>query len=64
MSKCPKYYPQNHGQDLTDFFVRHGLAVSDLHDLLVDAVTVEPPKEPDIDPGVERFFKGRKFMPA
>lgn len=64
MPKCPAYYPANHGQDLTDFFVRHGLSVSDLADLLADAVTVEPPRKPEIDPGVERFFKGRKFMPA
>ncbi|WP_020675297.1 DNA primase family protein [Geopsychrobacter electrodiphilus] len=64
MPKCPTYYPANHGQDLTDFFVTHGLSVSDLNDLLATAVTIEPAKPPAIDPSVERFFKGRKFMPA
>lgn len=60
----PQYYPKNHGQDLTDWFVRHGRSVSDLTDLLVTAITVDKPAEPDIDPGVLRFYKGRKFMPA
>jgi len=60
----PSHYPKDHGQDLTDFFVRHGLEVSDLNDLLASAVTVEPERPPERDPGVDRFFKGRKFMPA
>lgn len=63
-SPSPPYYPKNHGQDLTDWFQRHGRSVADLNDLLALAVTVEPPQEPEIDPGVLRFFKGRKFMPA
>ena len=61
---CPSYYPKNHGQDLTDFFVEHQMSVKDLTDLLATAITVEPEKQPDRDPGVDRFFKGRKFMPA
>ncbi len=61
---CPAHYPKDHGQDLTDFFVRHGMQVSDLNDLLASALTVEPDKEPDRDPGVDRFFKGRRFVPA
>lgn len=62
--KSPAHYPKNHGQDLTDFFVKHDMSVSDLTDLLATAVTVEPEKEPERDPGLDRFFKGRKFMPA
>jgi putative DNA primase/helicase len=62
--ESPSYYPANHGQDLTDWFVRLGLGVADLVDLLPGAVTIEPPREPERDPGVERFFKGRKFAPA
>ncbi len=64
MIKSPPHYPTNHGQDLTDWFQRHGRSVADLNDLLAYAMTVEPPQEPEIDPGVLRFFKGRKFMPA
>ena len=60
----PSYYPKNHGQDLTDWFVKHGRTVADLNDLLASAVVIEKPEEPEIDPGVLRFFKGRKFMPA
>lgn len=67
MADCPSHYPANHGQDLTDWFVRHGRSVADLVDLLAQAVTVEPPKEPEQDPGSARFFGGRngnKFLPA
>lgn len=60
----PSHYPKNHGQDLTDWFARHGRSVADLNDLLAHALVVEKPKEPETDPGVLRFFKGRKFMPA
>lgn len=42
----------------------HGRSVADLNDLLALALTVEQPREPETDPGVLRFFKGRKFMPA
>lgn len=62
--KLPGYYAKNHGQDLTDFFARHQLAVSDLNDLLASAITIQPEKKPEMDPSIERFFKGRKFMPA
>ena len=60
----PSYYPKNHGQDLTDWFVRHNRSIADLNDLLAHAVVVEKPKAPEFDIGVLRFFKGRKFMPA
>lgn len=60
----PDHYPKNHGQDLTDWFVRHGSTVADLTDLLAHAIVVEPEKAPEFDPGVMRFFRGRKFMPA
>ena len=64
MSELPSHYPKNHGQDLTDWFVRHGLGVAALTDLLAEAVTIEPPKAPERSAGVERFYNGRKFMPA
>jgi putative DNA primase/helicase len=64
LPESPSYYPKNHGQDLTDWFVRHGRNVAELHDLLAQALVVEKPQEPKTDPGVLRFFKGRKFMPA
>lgn len=64
MAECPAYYPANHGQDLTDWVVRHGRSLADLVDLLAHAVTVEQPKEPEQDAGVSRFFNGRKFAPA
>lgn len=60
----PRHYPKNHGQDLTDWFARHGRSVSDLHDLLAHALVVEPDQEPERPASVERFFRGRKFMPA
>jgi putative DNA primase/helicase len=64
MFDSPAHYPANHGQDLTDWFVRHGRTVAELNDLLASAQVVEKPQEPEIDPGVLRFFKGRKFAPA
>lgn len=64
VSDSPQFYPKNHGQDLTDWFVSHGRSIGDLHDLLAHAVVVEKPQEPEMDLGVLRFFKGRKFMPA
>ena len=64
MTDCPLHYPKNHGQDLTDWFVRHELSVADLTDLLATAVTVDPPKKQGRTPGVERFFIGKKFAPA
>lgn len=64
VAESPYYYPANHGQDLTDWLVKHGRSVADLVDLLARAVTVEKPKVPETDPGIERFFNGRKFAPA
>ena len=60
----PDYYPKNHGQDLTDWLVRHGRTVGELNDLLAFSITVEKPKAEQFDAGVLRFFRGRKFMPA
>lgn len=60
----PSHYPKNHGQDLTDWFVAHSRTVGNLHDLLAHAMVIEPPDDDEIDPGVLRFFRGRKFMPA
>lgn len=60
----PQHYPKNHGQDLTDWLVKHGRTVADLNDLLASALVIEKPEDPEIEAGVARFFKGRKFMPA
>lgn len=60
----PEHYPKNHGQDLTDWFVRHGRNLAELNDLLVHSIVVEPSRDPEFDPSVLRFFRGRKFMPA
>jgi putative DNA primase/helicase len=58
-------WPANHGEDLTDFIVKRGLNVADLKELLATAGTfAAPEKKPEIDLGLRRFFKGRKFMPA
>lgn len=63
MAECPSWYPENHGKDLTDWLAA-GRTVADLNDLLARAVTVAPPQKPEIDPGVTRFFRGRKFLAA
>jgi len=63
VTQCPEYYADNHGADLTDFFAS-GRSVSDLRDLLARAVVIEKPKEPEISPNVQRFMRGRKFLPA
>ena len=60
----PEHYPKNHGQDITDWFVKHGRTVADLNDLLVHAQVIEKPSEPERDASVLRFFRGRKFLPA
>ncbi len=39
--------PENHGQDLTDFFARHQKTVEDLLDLLADAYQPKPPAPRD-----------------
>lgn len=59
-------YPVKNGEDLTDFFVKHGRCVADLKDLLSSAGTFAPPeKAPPLTP--KRFFGGRNgnaFKPA
>jgi putative DNA primase/helicase len=42
----------------------HGRTVGNLHDLLAHAIVIEPPDDDLPDPGVLRFFRGRKFLPA
>ncbi|MBW1712906.1 MAG: DNA primase, partial [Deltaproteobacteria bacterium] len=60
--------PPDHGQDLTDFFVRQGRSPGDLMDLLAGARTVDPPA-PEEDRGPRRFFgkgatgRSRVFRP-
>ncbi len=51
--------PKNHGQDLTDWFVRHQKSLAELMDLLATAQVVAPPPEepPEEDEGPWRFFK-------
>lgn len=59
-------WPVNHGEDLTDFFVKRGRCVADLKDLLATAGTFSPPeKAAPLTP--KRFFGGRNgnaFKPA
>jgi len=38
-------WPDDHGQDLTDFFVRHGKSAADLDALIAAARVIEPPPE-------------------
>lgn len=59
----PQHYPKNHGQDLTDWFQKHGRNVADLQDLLAHAEVIGKPQAAE-DIGVLRFFRGRKFLPA
>lgn len=65
----PEYmgFSEDHGEDLTDFFVKHKKKISDFKDLLATAKTVEKPPEPEITSTPSRFFggkNGRRFMPA
>jgi putative DNA primase/helicase len=56
-------WPENHGQDLTDFFQVHGKTVADLENLLPDATVYERDPEPEITGAVLRFFNGKRFRP-
>lgn len=67
--------PSEHGQDVTDWYVRHGKSSDDLRALLADAVEWKAPEpekiapDPAIKKGPLRFFqenaKGRMvFVPA
>lgn len=44
----PTYYPKNHGQDLTDWFARHGRSVADLEGLLAYSLVVEAPTKSEM----------------
>ena len=60
-------YPANHGEDLTDFIVRHKKNVADLKDLLASAATISPPEKREPELGPRRFFGGKngtQFKPA
>ena len=50
--------PKDHGQDLTDFFVRHGRTAADLQDLISLAAAWQSPIPPSHDEadGIYRFF--------
>lgn len=58
-------YAEKHGEDLTDFFVKHQKTVADLKDLLAEAITITKPAEPEDDEGYKRFLRknGKKFLP-
>lgn len=49
-------WPDKHGQDLTDFFVKHKKTVPDLQDLITQATPYEPPDRPDVPESVRQFF--------
>ena len=56
-------WPEKGGQDLTDFFCRHGKTVQDLQNLLPQAAVFERPPEPERPAGTRRFFDKRTFRP-
>ncbi|MBI4800328.1 MAG: DNA primase [Desulfarculus sp.] len=64
--------PKDHGQDVTDWFVRHGRSAGELRDLLASARAVEAPAEPEPEEELDfprRFFRKSKsghqsFKPA
>ncbi|WP_316348504.1 phage/plasmid primase, P4 family [Desulfuromonas acetoxidans] len=56
-------WPDDHGQDLTDFFQEHGKTVADLENLLASATVYEKDPEPEVSAGARRFMSGRKFKP-
>lgn len=49
-------WPENHGQDLTDFFVKHKKSSVDLQRLMDAAQHFEPPEEA-VDPQALEFFE-------
>lgn len=48
-------WPKDHGQDLTDFFVKHKKTAQDLQELIMQAVEFTPTNEADVS-GVMRYF--------
>jgi putative DNA primase/helicase len=61
-------YPQDHGEDLTDFITKYGKSVRDLRDLLPSARSFARPKGDDAEiGGAARFFggaRGTTFKPV
>jgi putative DNA primase/helicase len=51
-------WPEDHGQDLTDFFVQHRKAPEDLQDLIAEAKHFELPDEPAQPQALEFFTRG------
>ncbi len=49
-------WPEDHGQDLTDFFVKHKKTSVDLQRLIDDAKRFEPPEE-EVSPQALEFFQ-------
>ncbi|MFO7597636.1 MAG: phage/plasmid primase, P4 family [Desulfocurvibacter africanus] len=47
-------WPKDHGEDLTDFFVKHGKRADDLRELIAQAEPFGPPSPSDAGPG--QFF--------
>ncbi len=56
MGRVDGKWPEKHGQDLTDFFVRHGKSAEDLRDLIAAARRYEPPPQAE-RAGVLQFFE-------
>jgi len=61
---------ENHGQDLTDFFAKHGKSAQDLKDLIAASKPIEKPRKADraeaIPENIQRFFggsRGTQFKP-
>jgi len=49
-------WPKDHGEDLTDFFVKHGKSVQDFQDLVAKAKPYEKKESPISDNPVLQFF--------
>ena len=70
MGKTPEgFWPESHGEDLTDFFMKHGKTAKDLQELFATAKVMEKPKEEKASPGPSLFWelsadgKRRSFKP-
>ena len=51
-------WPESHGQDLTDFFIKHKKTAEDLQCLILDAKRFEPPEDEINSQALEFFQRG------
>ena len=62
MGKKNGQWPEDKGQDLTDWFSRHRKSLKDLYEILPEAKIIESTK--DRFESVQMFFDGSSFKPA